>query len=475
MAHATCPGDARNAYQNRAVNLPGKIEAEDFDPAGYSDSTSNNEGGAYRTDTDVDIKQITGGYAIGWMTVGEWVEYTVNVAEDGDYDVTIRAGAVESGRTLQVVQCDKVLIEAFNVPRVSAWGEFKTMSAGKIRLTKGVQVIRVKVGAAADVDFDWMHIGPYTGPIDTVESGVPGNYPLGNAPVKSSGCGTDGKSTLLSGGTSVNGGLPTSTQLRIQSNNQNREYIIDIPADYDKNKPYRLFYTSHWIGSTDNAIATGDHDMRNKSATNWSYYGLRRESLAAGQPAIFVAPQADGATWQEKDNRYLFNDILQKVKSSLCIDESRVFATGFSFGGMITYSLSTTHQKQIRAAVGISPANYNIWLPNPLPRDPIAWMSTTGMSDGTTPWDGGNGRGAKYAAERRAQDNGCTAANIPTWNQSSPSRHICYDYQGCKDNYPVKVCTYNGGHDPAPYDGGSGSDGLNSWVPKESWKFFTQF
>ena len=98
--------------------------------------------------------------------------------------------------------------------------------------------------------------------------------------------------------------------------------------------------------------------------------------------------------------------ILQKVTSSLCIDESRVFATGFSFGAMITYSLSTNHQQQIRAAVGISPANYNIWLPNPLPRDPIAWMSTTGMSDGTTPWDGGNGRGAKYAAQQRAQDNG---------------------------------------------------------------------
>lgn len=475
MIHASCPGNASNGYQNRAINLPGRIEGEDFDPAGYSDSTSNNEGGAYRIDTDVDIKEITDGYAIGWMTTGEWLEYTVHVPEDGEFDVTIRAGAVESGRTLQVVQCDEVLIEAFNVPRVSAWGEFKTLSAGKIRLTKGTQVIRVKVGASSDVDFDWMHIGPYSGPIDEVGAGTPGNYPLGNAPVKSSGCGTDGRSALLAGGRSVNGGLPTSTQLSIRSNNQNREYIVDIPANYDSNKPYRLFYTSHWIGSTDDAIATGDHDMRNKSAANWSYYGLRRVSLAAGEPAIFVAPQADGATWQEKDNRFLFNDILQKVSSSLCIDESRVFATGFSFGGMITYSLSTTHQKQIRAAVGISPANYNIWLPNPLPRDPIAWMSVTGMSDGTTPWDGGNGRGAKYAAERRAQDNGCTAATIPTWNQSSPSRHICYDYQGCEENYPVKVCTYNGGHDPAPYDGGSGSDGLNSWVPTESWKFFTQF
>lgn len=476
MIHASCPGDARNGYQGRAINLPGRIEAEDFDPNGYFDTTSNNQGGAYRIDTDVDIKEITDGYAIGWTTVGEWVEYTVNVAEEGEFDVTIRAGAVDSGRTLQVVQCDEVLIEAFNAPRVSAWGEFKTLSAGTIHLTEGVQVIRVKVGAASDVDFDWIHIGPYDGPIDTVDAGVPGDYPLGNPPVLSTGCGTDGRSTLLAGGQSVNGGLPTSTQLNIRSNNQNRTYIVDIPANYDNNKPYRLFYTSHWIGSTANAVATGDHGMANQSATNWGYYGLRRMSLAANDPAIFVAPQSVGQRWEQTDNLHLFDDILDAVSSSLCVDTSRVFATGFSFGAMITYSLSTNHQTQIRAAMGISPANFNIWLPNPIPRDPIAWMSATGMGDTLTPWDRGNGRdGAKFIAEQRARDNGCTAANIPTWNQSSPSRHVCYDYQGCDDNYPVKVCTYNGGHDPAPHDGGGGSDGLNSWVPTESWEFFTQF
>ena len=29
-----------------------------------------------------------------------------------------------------------------------------------------------------------------------------------------------------------------------------RTYIIDIPTNYDMNKPYRFFYTSHWISST---------------------------------------------------------------------------------------------------------------------------------------------------------------------------------------------------------------------------------
>lgn len=458
--------------------IPGKIEAEDFDPAGYSDTTTSNEGGAYRTDTGVDIKAISDGYAVGWTVAGEWLEFTVNVAREGEYNLTMRLGAVETGRTLSLSQCDKILIENIAVPQVSAWGEFKTLAMGKITLKGGTQKIRLNITGADGVDIDWIYLGNYSGTIDPVTpppatEGEPGNYPLGNAPVKSSGCGTDGKASLLSGGTSVAQGLATSTRLKLTSNNASREYIIDIPADYDKSKPYRLFYTSHWIGSTNTAVATGE--TGNGGATNWGFYGLRRESLAAKDPAIFVAPQSVGSTWQETDNRYLFDDILKKVSGSLCIDMSRVFATGFSFGGMITYSLSTNHQKSIRAAVGIGPANYNIWLPSPIPKDPIAWMSTTGMSDTTTPWDGGNGRGAKYIAEQRARDNGCTAATIPTWSSSSPSRHVCYDYQGCKSNYPVKACTFNGGHQAAPFDAGSGDNGATTWIASESWKFFRQF
>ena len=37
-----------------------------------------------------------------------------------------------------------------------------------------------------------------------------------------------------------------------------RSYIIDIPTNYDMNKPYRFFYTSHWISSTAEAVAAAE-------------------------------------------------------------------------------------------------------------------------------------------------------------------------------------------------------------------------
>jgi poly(3-hydroxybutyrate) depolymerase len=272
----------------------------------------------------------------------------------------------------------------------------------------------------------------------------------GNAPVLSAGCGkpttvTNGKHTIMSKGTA-------------------RSYIIDIPTSYDVNKPYRFFYTSHWIGA------------RAEDVVGQDYYFLKPLATAANEPAIFLAPQAlpgnPGGTWSTTDDtdQVLFDDILAYVKQNLCIDTTRVFATGFSFGGMMTYSLSVNHQKDIRAAVGIAPANYNIYVPTKT-HQPIAWMQTTGMSDGTCPWVNSDAqmRGAKYIGIEHGTDNGCTVpANIPTWTQGA---HLCVDFEGCTAGHPTKVCTFNGPHTNINSDPGSNVN----WIPQESWKFFTQF
>ncbi|WP_437923964.1 hypothetical protein WMF37_33655 [Sorangium sp. So ce291] len=265
-----------------------------------------------------------------------------------------------------------------------------------------------------------------------------GAIPMGNAPVPSAGC---GKATTL-----------TTKEYTISSSGQNRVYYVDMPSNYDMNKPYRLFYTSHWIGS------------RWQDVEGQDFYFLKTQLEADGEQAIFVAPSSDGATWQEKDHA-LFDDIMALMNESVCYDTTRVFATGFSFGGMITYSLSTNHQAEIRAAVGIAPANYNIWLPEKTHK-PIAWMHTTGMNDTTCPWVSNEAqqRGAKFIALEKAEDNGCTIpANIPTSNGA----YSCYDFQDCDPEHPTRVCTFGGGH--------TNIDGNPNWIPIESWKFFKQF
>ena len=44
----------------------------------------------------------------------------------------------------------------------------------------------------------------------------------------------------------------------------------------------------------------------------------------------------------------------------------------------------------------------------------------------------------------------------------------CVEFEGCKQGYPVRSCLFVGDHTPSP-------DGTSGWVPKESWKFISQF
>ena len=274
-------------------------------------------------------------------------------------------------------------------------------------------------------------------------TGAGGGLGLKNEPVKSEGCGK-ALGTVKTGSTSI-----------MTTDGMRRDYTIDIPTNYDMNRAHKLIFTWHWINATDDAVV------------NNGYYGLKRLAMAANDPVIFIAPQSNDGTWDREDH-VLFDDLLKLAKTNLCVDTTRVFATGFSFGGMITYSLSTNHQKDLRAVVGIAPANWNIYLPTNT-HEPIAYMSTTGMGDTTCKWINNDSRkeGAKWAAIGHAMDNGCMApTDFPIWTSGN---HVCYDFQGCRAGYPVKACTFNGGHTDNSTEGGT------NWIPTESWKFFSQF
>jgi poly(3-hydroxybutyrate) depolymerase len=235
----------------------------------------------------------------------------------------------------------------------------------------------------------------------------------------------------------------------IMSGGEARKYMLTMPPNYDMNKAYRFMYVSHYSG--------GDGDDMAKT----KYHGV--QGIAeANESSIWVAASGIGGAWGLKDVP-LFDDILAFVKQNACIDESRVFVYGFSFGGMYSYSLSMTRQKVIRAAIGMAAANFNIQVPTKA-HDPIAYMGSTGVNDPLCVWDGGDGmKGAKYIALEHAKDNGCTIpADIPTWKSGSPPI-FCYEFQGCRAGFPVKACTWNGAHDLPPMNA--------PWI----WEFVTQF
>jgi poly(3-hydroxybutyrate) depolymerase len=233
----------------------------------------------------------------------------------------------------------------------------------------------------------------------------------------------------------------------------NRQYIVYIPPNYNPSKPYRLVFSMHCMGSS----ATN-------SANNEQYYRLKPLDTAGN--TIFVAPQGytDAMPWRGGDNKdhTFFEDMVKLFKSELCIDTSRIFSVGFSFGAMFTNSLAQTHQDILRGVVVYATADYNIYFPTNNGK-PLAYMGVHGTADGTCPIT--SGRASK---DRFVKNNGC---KVPTTvPEANSSTHVVYDY-GCPSNYPVKWATHNGGHTDLPKDPGQST----SWDIDLTWKFITQF
>ena len=90
------------------LTIPGEIEAEDFDEGcpgdAYYDADLSNNGGQYR-DTPVDIENCLdegGGYNVGWLTTGEWLEYTVDVKRNARYEVEARVASATDNNQFHI-------------------------------------------------------------------------------------------------------------------------------------------------------------------------------------------------------------------------------------------------------------------------------------------------------------------------------------------------------------------------------------
>lgn len=134
------------------IQIPGTLEAENYDIGGqgisYHDSDGINQGGVYRND-GVDIGSFGDGlYNIGWTVNGEWLEYTVNVAETSFYDVDIVYAA---GRTtpakigLELFEDGIVLFSNFTLPVTGNWSNYPTITKKDIHLTEGKHVLRLNI------------------------------------------------------------------------------------------------------------------------------------------------------------------------------------------------------------------------------------------------------------------------------------------------------------------------------------------
>ena len=158
-------------FKGKAIEIPGKIEVEDFDKPGigknddgtsnasFSDEDSENHGDSdYRKDTGVDLYKTADGVALGYTQTGEWLEYTVEVKADGDYSIEASVAAGNSTSAFKLYIDEKSITDEVSVPQTAdnKWDTYKTIDIkDKVALKAGKHVLKLEI-TANYANIDWI-------------------------------------------------------------------------------------------------------------------------------------------------------------------------------------------------------------------------------------------------------------------------------------------------------------------------------
>lgn len=142
----------QSPYGGKPAEIPGKIEAENFDLGSkniaYSDTSYDNSGDAkdYRKDCDVDVEKCgEGGYNLGYLSPAEWLKYTVDVKKDGKYSINIRTASMENVGKIHIQFNEKVLTDTIDLPPTGDWQTWKTTTVKGVDLKKGVHEMKLVI------------------------------------------------------------------------------------------------------------------------------------------------------------------------------------------------------------------------------------------------------------------------------------------------------------------------------------------
>ncbi len=156
-------------FKGEAFAIPGKVEAEDFDIPGvgrnedgtsnesYGDDSENHGDSDYRKGTGVDLYKKATGVIVGYNSEGDWLEWTVNVKEEGDYTMFAAVAAAGSTSSFQLSLDGKELTGVVSVPAATSgeenYDDYNKVSAN-VTLPAGKHILRMDVtGAWFDVDY----------------------------------------------------------------------------------------------------------------------------------------------------------------------------------------------------------------------------------------------------------------------------------------------------------------------------------
>ncbi|MCY1081674.1 alpha/beta hydrolase family esterase [Archangium lansingense] len=156
------------------------------------------------------------------------------------------------------------------------------------------------------------------------------------------------------------------------------------------------------------------------------------------RPAVFANPRVDDVAFVDA--------MLADLDTRLCLDTKRIYATGLSNGGFLSYRLACERAGQIAA---IAPVAGMAGFEPCSPVRPVSVMHFHGTDDqvilyggGSVPFLGGAYPSAEASVARWATIDVCLGDAIPTYDQGDST---CDTVTNCGQGTAVTLCTVQGG------------------------------
>ncbi len=196
---------------------------------------------------------------------------------------------------------------------------------------------------------------------------------------------------------------------------------MQLPDNYDKTKPYPVVFQYHPLGGN-------------------GWQGLTMYQIRPSFPsAIYVSPEGTGTGNLGFPNtggqdEALTRAMMAELEAKYCVDKARYFATGFSYGGSMSFTAACNMSDVFRAIGSAAGAPISgAKCTSKAPERPVAVWATHGDQDTALPISM-----AQPMIDAIVRNNGCTTATKAV--EPSP----CVEYQGCQAGYPVVWCVRPG-------------------------------
>ena len=233
---------------------------------------------------------------------------------------------------------------------------------------------------------------------------------------------------------------------------EKREYNVFLPSSYDGISPFPLIINMHGLGS--NATEQAVYSRFNSFADLNGFIVVYPEGLEMTVPEINYTGQHWNAYFDTGVDDIGFIDYLIDVLwNKYAIDISRIYATGMSNGGFMSYTLACALSDRIAAIASVTGSMVNVAPQLCNAGRPVPVLQFHGTEDPVVAYEGeGSILPMEDVIDYWAEQNGCTTEGVTgidleDTNPDDNSTVTRFIYNDCSEGGEVNFYRINnGGH-----------------------------